>query len=156
MKMVLTLALGLAMAMPAAAQPFGGQRYDDRRGAHHDGRGPEGRDRRGARPAPDRRVPPRGEYRAPPGGDYRGPPPRDWRRSDQQEAFDARRAGRILPLPEIEKRIVPGEAKRGGRYIGFDFESPSGVYTLKFLRDGTVIWIEVDGRTGQVLGRTDQ
>jgi hypothetical protein len=140
MKMVLTLALGLAMAMPAAAQPFGGQRYDQHRG-HRNDRGDD-------RPPPGRRPPPR--------GDDRGPPPRDWRRSAQQEVFDARRAGRILPLPEIERRVVPTETKRGGRYIGFDFESPPGVYTLKFLRDGTVIWIEVDAQTGQVLGRTDQ
>jgi hypothetical protein len=156
MKMVLTLALGLVLSMPATAQSYGGQRYDDhRRGAHHDNRGDEGRDRRGGDgPPPGRRPPP--DRRPPPRFDNRAPVRRDYRRSDQQEVFEARRAGRILPLPEIEKRVVPAEVKRGGRYIGFDFESPPGVYTLKFLRDGTVIWIEVDARTGQVLGRTDQ
>ena len=73
-------------------------------------------------------------------------------RHDQQEAFRAMRQGRILPLREIEGRVLP--SMRGAQYIGFDFESSSGIYTLKFLRDGTVIWVEVDGRSGQIIGRT--
>ncbi|HEX8420590.1 MAG TPA: hypothetical protein VF638_11330 [Sphingomonas sp.] len=74
------------------------------------------------------------------------------RRGDQARAFEARRDGRLLPLPEIERRVVP--TMRGAQYIGFDFDAESIVYTLKFLRDGNVIWVEVDGQTGQVLGRT--
>jgi hypothetical protein len=73
-------------------------------------------------------------------------------RSDQWRAFEQRREGRILPLREIEGRVVPG--MRGAEYIGFDFDGAEGVYTLKFLRNGQVIWVEVDGRSGQVLGRT--
>ena len=42
----------------------------------------------------------------------------------------------------------------GAQYIGVEFDPGSAVYTLKFLRDGRVIWVDVDGRTGQVLGRT--
>jgi hypothetical protein len=68
-------------------------------------------------------------------------------RGDQWRAFEQRREGRILPLREIE-------GMRGAEYIGFDFDGSDGVYTLKFLRDGRVIWVEVDGRSGQVLGRT--
>ena len=71
---------------------------------------------------------------------------------DQRDAFHARQAGRILPLREIEGRVIP--TMRGSQYLGFDFESDSGIYTLKFLRDGTVIWVEVDGRSGQIIGRT--
>lgn len=71
---------------------------------------------------------------------------------DGSVALQARRQGRLLPLPEIEKRVVP--MMRDAQYIGFDLEMPSGIYTLKFLRDGAVIWVDVDGRTGQVLGRT--
>jgi uncharacterized membrane protein YkoI len=73
-------------------------------------------------------------------------------RRDQQEAWDQRRAGRILPLREIEARVIP--SMRGAQYIGFDFDSGSAIYTLKFLRNGTVIWVEVDGRSGQIVGRT--
>ena len=55
-------------------------------------------------------------------------------------------------MREIERRVVP--SMPGARYLGFDFDDGPSVYTLKFLRDGQVIWVEVDGRTGQVLGRT--
>lgn len=74
------------------------------------------------------------------------------RRGDQVRAFDDMRSGRILPLREIERRVVPGMA--GAQYIGFDFDSGSGIYTLKFLRNGSVIWVDVDGRSGQIIGRS--
>lgn len=73
------------------------------------------------------------------------------RRGDQDEALAARRAGDILPLREIERRVIP--SMRGAQYIGFSFESASAVYTLKFLREGKVIWVMVDARSGAVIGR---
>ena len=42
----------------------------------------------------------------------------------------------------------------GAQYLGVEFDAESAVYTLKFLRDGAVIWVEVDGRRGQIVGRT--
>ena len=74
------------------------------------------------------------------------------RRGDQAEAFEARRQGKIMPLREIERRIVP--QLRGAQYLGVDFDGYSSIYTLKFLRDGTVIWVDVDGRSGQILRQT--
>ena len=74
------------------------------------------------------------------------------RRGDQWRVFEQRREGRILPLRESEGRVVP--TMRGADYIGFDFDGGTAIYTLKFLRDGAVIWVEVDGRSGQILGRT--
>ena len=74
------------------------------------------------------------------------------RHSDQRAMMEGRREGRILPLREIERRVVP--TMRGAQYLGFDFDSGTGAYTLKFLRDGAVIWVEVDGSTGHVIGRT--
>ena len=71
---------------------------------------------------------------------------------DQREAFRARQQGRILPLRDIEGRVLP--SMRGSQYLGFDFDTDRGIYTLKFLRDGTVIWVEVDGSSGQIIGRT--
>jgi hypothetical protein len=71
---------------------------------------------------------------------------------DQRAAREARMAGRLLPLREIERRVVPQMS--GAQYIGFDFDSGSGIYTLKFLRNGSVIWVTVDGRSGAILGRT--
>ena len=76
------------------------------------------------------------------------------RHDDQREAFEARRDGRILPLREIVRRVTP--TIEGARYIGFVFDSGSAIYTLKFLRDGVVIWVDVDGRTGRIIGRTDR
>jgi hypothetical protein len=78
-----------------------------------------------------------------------GQPPQ--RHSDAQDAWDGRRQGRLLPLPEIEGRVLP--MMRGARYLGFDFEPESGIYTLKFLRNGSVIWVAVDGHSGQIVGR---
>jgi len=76
------------------------------------------------------------------------------RHDDQQQARQARRDGRIMPVPEIERRVVP--AMKGAQYLGFDFDPDGAIYTLKFLRNGTVIWVDVDGRSGRVIGRTDQ
>lgn len=73
-------------------------------------------------------------------------------RADSYAARAAMRDGRILPLPEIERRVIP--TMKDAQYIGFDLELPSGVYTLKFLRDGNVIWVDVDGRSGKVIGRS--
>ena len=72
-------------------------------------------------------------------------------RSDQDAALQARMQGRILPLREIERRVVP--QMRGSQYLGFDFDSGNSIYTLKFMRDGNVTWVHVDGRTGRVVGR---
>ena len=73
-------------------------------------------------------------------------------RRDQDRAFEARKQGRILPLPEIERRVIP--TMGGAQYLGPEVDFDSGVYTLKFLRNGTVIWVRVDGRSGQIIGRT--
>lgn len=74
------------------------------------------------------------------------------RKQDHRDAREARMQGRILPLREIEQRVLP--RVRGARYIGFDFDSGTSVYTLKFLRDGNVIWVDVDGRSGEILGKS--
>ncbi len=74
------------------------------------------------------------------------------RRGDQYDAYQARRAGQVMPLREIEARVVP--RMRGASYLGPEFDQSSGMYRLKFMRDGTVIWVDVDGRTGAVIGRS--
>jgi hypothetical protein len=74
------------------------------------------------------------------------------RRSEQRDAWEARREGRLLPRREIEARVIP--TMKGADYLGFTFDMASAVYTLKFLRDGAVIWVDVDGRSGQIIGRT--
>ena len=76
------------------------------------------------------------------------------RRGDQLDALRARRDGRIMPVPEIEHRVVP--TMKDAQYLGFNFDPDGGIYTLKFLRKGTVIWVDVDGRSGRIIGRTDK
>jgi hypothetical protein len=74
------------------------------------------------------------------------------KRGDQMQAFDARRQGKMMSLRDIERRVVP--AMGDAEYLGSDFDAETTTYTLKFLRNGNVIWIDVDGRSGQVIGRT--
>jgi hypothetical protein len=74
------------------------------------------------------------------------------RRRDQDEAYQAMRSGQIRPLREIEGRVVPRMG--GAAYLGPEFDSGSGTYRLKFMRAGSVIWVDVDGRTGAIVGRS--
>lgn len=74
------------------------------------------------------------------------------RHGDQYDAYQALKAGQVLPLREIEGRILP--RMRGADYLGPEFDHASGVYRLKFMRGGNVIWVDVDGRTGAVIGRS--
>lgn len=76
----------------------------------------------------------------------------DQRRSDQERAYDARRKGEMLSPRAIEARVIP--TMKGYEYLGFDLDFGSAVYTLKFMRDGVVVWVDVDGRSGQIIGRT--
>ena len=79
-------------------------------------------------------------------------PPADARPRDREQdaAFRATRQGRIMPLPKIESMVVP--RMRGADYLGPEFNQ--GRYRLKFMRDGQVIWVDVDARTGRVEGRS--
>jgi hypothetical protein len=69
---------------------------------------------------------------------------------DAQRAFDATRNGRSMPLPKIEQRVMPFMG--GADYLGPEFNG--GTYRLKFVKDGKVIWVDVDAATGRILGRS--
>ena len=71
---------------------------------------------------------------------------------DQYSAYAARQRGEVQSLAEIEQRIK--REMRGADYLGPEYDPQSGVYRLKFMRNGSVIWVDVDGRTGAVIGRT--
>ena len=57
-----------------------------------------------------------------------------------------------LPIKEIERRVIPmmGDAT----YLGFLWDAATNIYTLKFLRNGSVIWVDVDARTGRIVRRS--
>jgi hypothetical protein len=72
-------------------------------------------------------------------------PPRD-----AQRAFQATRDGRSMPLPNIERRVMP--LMPGADYLGPEFNGTT--YRLKFMKDGRVIWVDVDAATGRIKGRS--
>jgi len=78
-------------------------------------------------------------------------PPRD-RQDGTAPAPKRKAASRSMPVREIERRVIP--RLPGAQYLGFDFDPDTDIYTLKFLRNGSVIWVDVDGRTGNIVRRT--
>ena len=77
--------------------------------------------------------------------------PRD---REQDAAYRATRDGRFLPLPFIESRVVPYMARHGAAHIGTELDIHSGRYRLKFSRGPRVMWVDLDARTGDVIGKS--
>lgn len=73
-------------------------------------------------------------------------------RREQDAAREAYKTGQVKSLREIEARVVP--RMPGADYLGPEFDPGSGIYRLKFMRGGQVMWVDVDGRTGAVIGRS--
>jgi hypothetical protein len=71
---------------------------------------------------------------------------------DQDRAFRATVEGRSMPLPQIERRVMPFMG--GADYLGPEFRGDT--YRLKFMRDGRVIWVDVDAATGRIIGRSSR
>ena len=55
----------------------------------------------------------------------------------------------VRPLSEIERRVMP--MMRGMQYLGPEYDAVAMAYRLKFIRDGRVVFVDVDARSGQVL-----
>ena len=73
--------------------------------------------------------------------------------NDQGKARKEMRAGNVLPLRDIEGRILP--RMRGFQYLGPAYDSTAMAYRLKFIsKKGHVTYVDVDARTGRVLGIT--
>lgn len=72
-------------------------------------------------------------------------------RRDEQDA--ARRAmldGQVMPFAMIKRRV---DAQMGGAtYVGSEFNPASNRYRLKYVKDGKVVWVDADGRTGDIIG----
>ena len=69
-------------------------------------------------------------------------------RGDQASAREEMKAGRNLPVREIERRIIP---QMEGDYLGLEYDRRASAYRLKFNKEGKVTWVDVDARTGRVL-----
>lgn len=81
-----------------------------------------------------------------------GPPPPGGRyRSDQDAARRAMLDGEVMPFSVLKRRV---EAQMGGDadYLGSEFLPERNRYRLKYMRDRNVVWVDVDGRTGDIIG----
>ena len=74
------------------------------------------------------------------------------RKREQDRAFDAARNGRTKPLPELRERVMP---LVGRNAEPLSPEINGRVYRMKFMRDGRVIWVDIDAATGRVLRRSE-
>ena len=72
--------------------------------------------------------------------------------NDQGKARKEMRAGNVLRLSDIEGRILP--QMRGFQYLGPAYDSTAMAYRLKFLRGQQVVYVDVDARTGRVIGKS--
>lgn len=72
-------------------------------------------------------------------------PPRD-----ADRAFRETQQGRSLPLPQIERKVMPFMG--GADYLGPELNG--GTYRMKFMENGRVIWVDVDPQTGRIIRRS--
>lgn len=59
---------------------------------------------------------------------------------------DLVRAGEIMPFEAIQRRVMQ---EQPGEYMGSDFQPSTRIYRFRFMKDGDLINIDVDARTGQ-------
>jgi uncharacterized membrane protein YkoI len=71
-------------------------------------------------------------------------------RDDQGEVRKDVREGNVRTLRQIEQSVLP--RMRGAQYLGPEYDSTAMVYRLKFIRDGRVTFVDVDARSGRILG----
>ena len=76
----------------------------------------------------------------------------DYPRSEQDEARREMQAGTQLSLREIERRVLP--QMQGSEYLGPAYDSVARAYRLRFIKDGRVSYVDVDARTGRIIGRS--
>lgn len=61
------------------------------------------------------------------------------------------RAGAVRSLREIERRVLP--TMPDSQYLGPEYDPRAMAYRLKFIRNGRVTFVDVDARTGAVIGQ---
>lgn len=70
---------------------------------------------------------------------------------DQASARAEMQAGRNLLIRDIERRIVPRYQQQGYDYLNFEYDGVASVYRLKFIKDGKLLFVDADARTGRIL-----
>jgi len=71
-------------------------------------------------------------------------------KDEQDAARQAMLEGRVMPFSVIKRRM---EREMGdATYLGSEFHQRTNRYRLKYVREGRVFWVDVDGRTGDITG----
>ncbi|WP_246344285.1 hypothetical protein [Sphingobium fontiphilum] len=71
-------------------------------------------------------------------------------RDEQNAARRAMLDGQVMPFALIKRRV--DAAMGGATYLGSEFNPSSNRYRLKYMKDGKVVWVDADGRTGDIRG----
>jgi len=75
------------------------------------------------------------------------------RHMPEQDAIrEGVRSGNILPYQAMRARAQ--DRAGGGQMIGSEFDPGTARYRFKFQRGNSVMWLDMDGRTGREVGRT--
>lgn len=72
--------------------------------------------------------------------------------SEQGQLRKERRAGTVRSTREIEKIVLPQMS--GMQYLGPEYDAAAMAYRLKFIQDGKVVFVDVDARSGRIIGRS--
>jgi uncharacterized membrane protein YkoI len=73
--------------------------------------------------------------------------------SEQGQLRKDRRAGAVRSTREIEQIVLP---QMGGmQYLGPEYDVAAMAYRLKFIRNGKVVFVDVDARSGRIIGRSN-
>ena len=67
---------------------------------------------------------------------------------DQDAALAAREAGELMGFGAIRSQV---SSRVGGRFLGCDCDPHAARYRMKYLKDGKVVMVDVDARTGNIL-----
>ncbi|MEO8722992.1 MAG: hypothetical protein ABI395_05630 [Sphingobium sp.] len=71
-------------------------------------------------------------------------------KGDQDAARRAMLDGRVMPFSVIKRRVE--REMNDATYLGSEFNQENNRYRLKYVREGRVVWVDVDGRTGDIAG----
>ena len=72
---------------------------------------------------------------------------------EQGQVRKEMRAGNVRSLRDIERRVLPMIPNI--QYLGPEYDPAAMAYRLKFIRDGRVVFVDVDARSGAVVGQSD-
>lgn len=71
---------------------------------------------------------------------------------EQGDVRRDRKAGNILSIRQIENIVLPRMA--GTQYLGPEYDAAAMAYRLKFIQNGKVQYVDVDARSGRIIGQS--